>query len=160
MPRRLRLQYPDAIYHVMARGNGRQNIVRDDVDRGGFAVTDFVSCFLGGFPTTGRPGTFTDTNFSVTNTNNATSDTVIGGTSVATNTSTQNGSTGYTQTSTSNSASPGLSFVPRVGRCGIRGHTALSICLCPLPLFCVSSFAALRLCVRSLSSCFANDQAA
>ena len=33
MPRRLRLQYPDAIYHVMARGNGRQNIVRDDVDR-------------------------------------------------------------------------------------------------------------------------------
>jgi putative transposase len=33
MPRRLRLQYPDAIYHLMARGNGRQNIVRDDLDR-------------------------------------------------------------------------------------------------------------------------------
>jgi putative transposase len=33
MARRLRLQYPDAIYHVMARGNGRQDIVRDDVDR-------------------------------------------------------------------------------------------------------------------------------
>ena len=33
MPRRLRLQYPDAIYHVMARGNGRQAIVRDDIDR-------------------------------------------------------------------------------------------------------------------------------
>ena len=33
MPRRLRLQYPGAIYHLMARGNGRQNIVRDDVDR-------------------------------------------------------------------------------------------------------------------------------
>ena len=33
MPRRLRLQYPDAIYHVMARGNGRQKIVRDDADR-------------------------------------------------------------------------------------------------------------------------------
>jgi putative transposase len=33
MPRRLRLQYPDAIYHLMARGNGRQDIVRDDVDR-------------------------------------------------------------------------------------------------------------------------------
>ena len=33
MPRRLRLQYSDAIYHVMARGNGRQNIVRDDIDR-------------------------------------------------------------------------------------------------------------------------------
>jgi hypothetical protein len=33
MLRRLRLQYPDAIYHLMARGNGRQDIVCDDVDR-------------------------------------------------------------------------------------------------------------------------------
>jgi len=33
MPRRLRIQYPDAIYHLMARGNGRQDIVRDDHDR-------------------------------------------------------------------------------------------------------------------------------
>ena len=33
MARRLRVQYPDAIYHVMARGNGRQDIVRDDADR-------------------------------------------------------------------------------------------------------------------------------
>jgi putative transposase len=33
MARRLRLQYPGAIYHVMARGNGRQDIVCDDVDR-------------------------------------------------------------------------------------------------------------------------------
>ncbi|MHC5545066.1 transposase [Singulisphaera rosea] len=33
MPRRLRLQYPDAIYHVMARGNGQQDIVTDDEDR-------------------------------------------------------------------------------------------------------------------------------
>jgi putative transposase len=33
MPRRLRLQYSDAIYHVMARGNGRQGIVRNDIDR-------------------------------------------------------------------------------------------------------------------------------
>jgi hypothetical protein len=33
MPRRLRLQYADAIYHLMARGNGRQHIVCDDVDR-------------------------------------------------------------------------------------------------------------------------------
>ena len=33
MPRRLRLEYPDAIYHLMARGNGRQDIVCDDVDR-------------------------------------------------------------------------------------------------------------------------------
>jgi putative transposase len=34
MARRLRLQYPVAIYHLMARGNGRQEIVRDDTDRG------------------------------------------------------------------------------------------------------------------------------
>jgi putative transposase len=33
MARRLRLQYPGAIYHVMSRGNGRQDIVRDDDDR-------------------------------------------------------------------------------------------------------------------------------
>src|ERR1700733_652426 len=33
MPRRLRLQYPGAIYHLMARGNGRQDIVCDDIDR-------------------------------------------------------------------------------------------------------------------------------
>ena len=33
MPRRLRIEYPGAIYHVMARGNGRQDIVRDDRDR-------------------------------------------------------------------------------------------------------------------------------
>jgi len=32
MARRLRIQYPDAIYHVMARGNGRQDIVADDGD--------------------------------------------------------------------------------------------------------------------------------
>jgi putative transposase len=33
MPRRLRIQYADAIDHPMARGNGRQDIVRDDHDR-------------------------------------------------------------------------------------------------------------------------------
>ncbi len=33
MARRLRLQYPGAIYHLMARGNGRQEIVCDDADR-------------------------------------------------------------------------------------------------------------------------------
>ena len=33
MPRRLRIEYPGAIYHVMARGNGRQDIVGDDRDR-------------------------------------------------------------------------------------------------------------------------------
>jgi putative transposase len=33
MPRRLRLQFPGAIYRVMYRGNGRQDILRDDVYR-------------------------------------------------------------------------------------------------------------------------------
>ena len=33
MARRVRVQYPGAIYHLMARGNGRQDIVRDDADR-------------------------------------------------------------------------------------------------------------------------------
>jgi REP element-mobilizing transposase RayT len=31
--RRLRIQFEGAIYHVMARGNGRQRIVHDDPDR-------------------------------------------------------------------------------------------------------------------------------
>lgn len=34
MPRRLRIEYEGAIYHVMTRGNARQDIVPDDDDRG------------------------------------------------------------------------------------------------------------------------------
>ena len=33
MPRRLRIQYPGAIYHVISRGNARQDVVEDDEDR-------------------------------------------------------------------------------------------------------------------------------
>ena len=33
MPRKLRLQFEGAIYHVMSRGNARQDIVADDRDR-------------------------------------------------------------------------------------------------------------------------------
>jgi hypothetical protein len=33
MARRLRIPYPDAIYRVMAKGNGGQDIVADDADR-------------------------------------------------------------------------------------------------------------------------------
>ena len=33
MSRRLRIEFEGAIYHVMARGNARQKIVRDDADR-------------------------------------------------------------------------------------------------------------------------------
>ncbi len=39
MSRPLRLQYPGAIYHVTARGNARQAIVRDDHDRQRFVAT-------------------------------------------------------------------------------------------------------------------------
>jgi putative transposase len=33
VPRRLRLEFDGAIYHVMTRGNARQDIVQDDDDR-------------------------------------------------------------------------------------------------------------------------------
>jgi hypothetical protein len=33
MPRKLRLEYPGAIYHVMSRGDQREDISFDDVDR-------------------------------------------------------------------------------------------------------------------------------
>lgn len=33
MARPLRLEFPDAVYHVTTRGNGRQNIFADDADR-------------------------------------------------------------------------------------------------------------------------------
>jgi putative transposase len=33
MPRRLRIEFEGAIYHVMIRGNARQRIVHDDDDR-------------------------------------------------------------------------------------------------------------------------------
>ncbi len=36
MPRRLRIQYPGAMYHVMSRGDGGGLIYRDDVDRHNF----------------------------------------------------------------------------------------------------------------------------
>jgi REP element-mobilizing transposase RayT len=36
MPRQLRIEYPGAIYHVMNRGNQRNNIYRDVRDREAF----------------------------------------------------------------------------------------------------------------------------
>ena len=33
MPRQVRIQYPGAVYHVMARGDRREAIFRDDLDR-------------------------------------------------------------------------------------------------------------------------------
>ena len=34
MPRKLRIQYPGAIYHVMNRGDRREAIFKDDRERG------------------------------------------------------------------------------------------------------------------------------
>src|SRR5205809_4887510 len=39
MPRKLRIQYPGAIYHVMSRGDQRENIFKDDKDRERFIHT-------------------------------------------------------------------------------------------------------------------------
>ena len=44
MPRKLRIEYPGAIYHVMNRGNQRQNIFRDDQDRVRFLETLGQAC--------------------------------------------------------------------------------------------------------------------
>ena len=44
MPRQLRLQYPGAMYHVMSRGNRRQKIFLDDVDRQDFLKTLAEAC--------------------------------------------------------------------------------------------------------------------
>src|SRR6266496_6560579 len=39
MPRKLRVEYPGAIYHVMNRGDRREPIFRDDADRKLFLAT-------------------------------------------------------------------------------------------------------------------------
>ena len=44
MPRELRLEYPGAIYHVLNRGNQRDDIVRDDGDRHRFIATLEEAC--------------------------------------------------------------------------------------------------------------------
>ena len=44
MPRQLRIEYPGAIYHVMSRGDRRENIYLDDVDRQDFLKTLAEAC--------------------------------------------------------------------------------------------------------------------
>ena len=39
MPRGLRIEFPGAFYHVMARGNRRETIFHDDDDRRFFLAT-------------------------------------------------------------------------------------------------------------------------
>lgn len=44
MPRKLRIEYAGAIYHVMSRGNRRADIFLDDVDRQDFLKTMAEAC--------------------------------------------------------------------------------------------------------------------
>jgi hypothetical protein len=39
MPRKLRIEYPGAMYHIMSRGDRRKKIFLDDVDRQDFLKT-------------------------------------------------------------------------------------------------------------------------
>lgn len=49
MPRAPRIQYPGAVYHVMARGDRREDIVADDQDRQMFVDTLFEAVLRGGW---------------------------------------------------------------------------------------------------------------
>jgi hypothetical protein len=44
MPRKVRIQYPGAVYHLMSRGNRREDIFLDDVDRQDFLKTLAEAC--------------------------------------------------------------------------------------------------------------------
>ena len=44
MPRKLRLEYEGAIYHVMSRGDRREPIFKDDADRKRFLETLAECC--------------------------------------------------------------------------------------------------------------------
>jgi REP-associated tyrosine transposase len=49
MPRKLRVEFPGAIYHVMSRGDRREEIFKDDVDRQDFLKTLAEACQKTGF---------------------------------------------------------------------------------------------------------------
>src|ERR1022692_2672885 len=49
MPRQIRVQYAGAIYHVMSRGDRREDIFLDDVDRQDFLKTLAETCQKTGF---------------------------------------------------------------------------------------------------------------
>jgi REP element-mobilizing transposase RayT len=44
MPRKMRVEYPGAIYHIMSRGDRREDIYLDDVDRQDFLKTLAETC--------------------------------------------------------------------------------------------------------------------
>ena len=49
MARKLRVQYPGAIYHVMNRGDRREAIFKDDADRNRFLATLAEACVKTGW---------------------------------------------------------------------------------------------------------------
>ena len=49
MPRKMRVEYPGAIYHVMSRGDRREAVFLDDVDRQDFIKTLAETCQKTGF---------------------------------------------------------------------------------------------------------------
>jgi len=49
MPRQLRIQYQGAIYHLMSRGDRREEIFRDDLDRKSFLQTLGAACQKSGW---------------------------------------------------------------------------------------------------------------
>jgi hypothetical protein len=64
MPRKLRIEYPGAMYHVMNRGDHRENIFKDDEDHRRFLSTlelhtPTKAC---GMPRNKRCGSFSATN--------------------------------------------------------------------------------------------------
>jgi putative transposase len=44
VPRKLRIQYPGAMYHVMSRGDRQERIFLDDIDRQDFIKTLAEAC--------------------------------------------------------------------------------------------------------------------
>ena len=44
MPRQLRLEYEGAIYHLLSRGDRREEIFRDDLDRSSILETLGAAC--------------------------------------------------------------------------------------------------------------------
>jgi len=49
MARKLRVEYPGAIYHVMNRGDRREPIFRDNADRQQFITTRGEACARSGW---------------------------------------------------------------------------------------------------------------
>ncbi len=49
VPRSIRIEYPGAFYHVMARGNRREAIFQDEADRRFFLQTLGEACAMTGW---------------------------------------------------------------------------------------------------------------